>query len=29
MFDIEWADDGGVKVMDYEPGEWELQLLLL
>jgi hypothetical protein len=29
MLDVEWADDGGVKVMDYEPGEWEVQLLML
>jgi hypothetical protein len=29
MLDLEWADDGGVKVMDYEPGEWEVRLLML
>ena len=29
MLDLEWADDGGVKVMDYKPGEWEIRMLML
>jgi hypothetical protein len=29
LLDIEWADDGGVKVMEYKPGDWEVRLVTL
>jgi hypothetical protein len=29
VLDVEWADDGDVRVMGYKPGEWEDHLLML
>src|SRR5215831_8632516 len=26
MLDVEWADDGGIRVMEYKPGDWERRL---
>jgi hypothetical protein len=29
MLDVEWDEDGGVKVMDHQPGDWEVRLSML